>query len=60
MSIIKFIIILLVGGFAAWLIETFVPLSPPFRVVFRAVCVLILILLIIQVITGLVPLSILH
>lgn len=46
MTLIQFAVIVVVGGLIFWLIENYVPMSPPFKTVLRVVAVVILILLV--------------
>lgn len=48
MSIITLIVVLVILGLALWLVETYVPLSPPIKVVLRVVVVLALVLWLLQ------------
>ena len=44
MSIISLIVVLVVLGLCLWLIETYVPMSPPIKTVLRVVVVICLVL----------------
>jgi hypothetical protein len=43
-ALISIVIVLVILGLALWLIESYVPLSPPFKVVIRVVVVLFIVL----------------
>lgn len=47
-TIITVLIVLVVLGLALWLVEQYIPLSPPIRVVIRVVVVLLLVLWLLQ------------
>lgn len=49
MSLIGLLIILIVIGVALYLVETYIPLSPPIKVVIRVIGVLVLVLWLLQV-----------
>lgn len=49
MPLITVLLILVVAGVALWLVEQYIPLSPPIRVVIRVVVVLALVLWLLQV-----------
>lgn len=44
MDLISVIVVLVVVGVALWLVETYVPMSPPIKTVLRVVVVLVLVL----------------
>lgn len=44
MDLISVIIVLVIIGVGMWLIETYVPMSPPIRVILRVVVVLVVLL----------------
>lgn len=48
MSLISLIIVLVVIGLVLYLIETFIPMSPPFKTVLRVVVVLFLCIWLLQ------------
>jgi hypothetical protein len=48
MSIISVLIVLVILGLALYLVETYVPMSPPIKVVLRVVVVLLLVLYLLQ------------
>jgi hypothetical protein len=49
MSIISVLVVLVILGLALYLVETYVPMSPPIKVVLRVVVVLLLVLWLLQV-----------
>jgi hypothetical protein len=48
MSIISVLIVLVILGLALYLVETYIPMSPPIKVVLRVVVVLLLVLYLLQ------------
>jgi hypothetical protein len=48
MSIIELIIVLVIAGVVLYLIETYVPMSPPIKIVIRVVVILALCLLLLS------------
>jgi len=54
MSLISLVVVLVVIGLCLYLVETYIPLSPPFKMIIRVVVVLFLIVWLLQVfgITG--------
>jgi hypothetical protein len=48
MSLISLIVLLVILGLALYLIETYVPMSPPIKTVLRVVVVLVLVLWLLQ------------
>ena len=48
MGLISLIVVLVICGVGLWLIETYVPMSPPIKVVIRVVVVLVIVLLLLQ------------
>lgn len=48
MSLITLILVLVVCGVALYLIENYVPMSPPIKVVIRVVVVIVLVLFLLQ------------
>ena len=46
---IELLVVLVVGGLCLYLVETYIPLSPPIQTVIRVVVVLFLILFILRV-----------
>ena len=54
MSIITVVVVLIILGLCLYLVETYVPMSPPFKTVLRVVVVLLLVLWLLQAfgITG--------
>lgn len=44
MDLISLIVVLVIVGVGLWLIETYVPMAPPIRVILRVVVVLVLVL----------------
>lgn len=48
MSIISLLVVLVVAGLVLYLIETYIPMSPPIKTVLRVVVVLVLCLLLLQ------------
>ena len=56
MGLIELIIILAVVGLLVYLIETYIPMSPPFKIVIRVVVVLVLILYLLRLFVGDIPL----
>lgn len=46
MSLLELVIVLVLGGLGWWLVERYVPLPEPIRIVLRVILVLVLILLI--------------
>jgi hypothetical protein len=56
MGLIQLLLVLVVIGVVLWLIETYLPLSPPIKVIIRVLVVLFLILWLLQVFVGDIPL----
>lgn len=54
MSLISALVLLIIIGVALYLIETYIPMSPPIKIVIRVVVVLLLVLWLLQLfgITG--------
>jgi hypothetical protein len=52
MDLITVIIVLVVVGVCLYLVETYLPISPPIKVVIRVVVVLVLILWLLQLFVG--------
>ena len=50
MSLIAFVIIVAILGLVVYLVETYIPMSPPFKLVIRVVVVLVVILWLLQII----------
>jgi hypothetical protein len=48
MSIISVLVVLVILGLALYLVETYVPMSPPIKVVLRVVVILLLVLYLLQ------------
>jgi hypothetical protein len=48
MSIISVLVVLVILGLALYLVETYIPMSPPIKVVLRVVVVLLLVLYLLQ------------
>lgn len=48
MSLITLIVVLVLIGVALYLIETYIPMSPPIKLVLRVVVVLVLVLFLLQ------------
>lgn len=48
MGLVQFIVLLVVLGVVFWLIETYLPMSEPFKTLLRVVAVLVLILLLLS------------
>jgi hypothetical protein len=48
MSIISVLVVFVILGLALYLVETYVPMSPPIKVVMRVVVVLLLVLWLLQ------------
>ena len=48
MSLISIIIVLAVAGLCLYLVENFIPMAPPFKVIIRVVVVLVLIVWLLQ------------
>ena len=46
---ISLLVVLVIAGLCLYLVETFVPMAPPFKTVIRVVVVLFLVLYILQV-----------
>ena len=57
MGLIQLLLILVVVGVVLWLIETYLPLSPPIKVVIRVVVVIALCLWLLQLFVGDIPLT---
>jgi hypothetical protein len=57
MGLITLIIVLVVVGLCLYLIEAYVPMSPPIKTVLRVVVVLVLVLWLRQTFVGDVPLG---
>jgi hypothetical protein len=49
MSLIGLVLVLIVIGVALYLVETYIPMSPPIKVVIRVVVVLVLVLWLLQI-----------
>lgn len=45
MTLIEFLVVLVVGGLVWWLLERYVPLPEPVKIVLRVVLVLVLVLM---------------
>ena len=45
---IAFLLLLVILGVAAYLVETYIPMAPPFKIVIRVVIVLILVVVLLQ------------
>lgn len=56
MGLIQLLVVLVVVGVGLYLIETYLPLSPPIKTVIRVVVVLVLILWLLQLFVGDIPL----
>jgi hypothetical protein len=48
MSIISVLVVLVILGLALYLVETYIPMSPPIKVVLRVVVILLLVLWLLQ------------
>jgi len=48
MSLIGLIIVLVVCGLCLYLVETYIPMSPPFKLIIRVVVVLVLVVWLLQ------------
>lgn len=44
MSIISLLIVFVIVGFALWMVNTYIPMQPPFKTVLNVVIVLVLLL----------------
>jgi len=49
MSLIGLLLILIVIGVALYLVETYVPMSPPIKVVIRVIVILVLVIWLLQI-----------
>lgn len=49
MSLISLVVVLVILGVALYLIETYIPMSPPIKLVLRVVVVLVLVLYLLQI-----------
>lgn len=49
MSLITIVLAIIVVGVLLWLVETYIPMSPPIRMVLRAVVVIVIILWLLSV-----------
>lgn len=52
MDLITVIVVLVVVGVCLWMVETYLPISPPIKVVIRVVVVLVLILWLLRLFVG--------
>lgn len=52
MDLISLIIVLVVVGVCLWLVETYLPISPPIKVVIRVVVVLVLVVWLLRLFVG--------
>jgi len=52
MGLISLVVVLIIVGVLLYLVETFIPLSPPIRTILRVVVVLALILWLLQIFVG--------
>jgi hypothetical protein len=52
MSLITLLLVLVVAGVCLYLVETYLPISPPIKVVIRVVVVIVLILWLLQLFVG--------
>ena len=46
---IMFVILLVVLGFALYMLETYIPMAPPFKLLIRFVVILFIVLMVLQV-----------
>lgn len=56
MGLIGLIVVLIIAGVVLYLVETYIPMSPPIKTVLRVVVVLVLCLWLLQVFVGDIPL----
>lgn len=49
MSLIGLVVVLIVVGVLLWLVETYIPMAPPLKMIIRAVVVIVVILWLLQV-----------
>jgi hypothetical protein len=56
MGLIELIILLAVVGLLVYLVETYIPMSPPFKIVIRVVVILVLVLFLLRLFVGDIPL----
>ena len=49
MSIISLLVVLIIIGVCLWLVETYVPMSPPIKTVVRVIVVMVLVLYLLQI-----------
>jgi len=56
MGLIGLVLVLIIVGVCLYLVETYIPLSPPIRVVIRVVVVIVLVLWLLQTFIGDIPL----
>ena len=52
MDLITLLVVLVIIGVALYLIETYIPMSPPIKIVLRVVVVLVLVLYLLKLFVG--------
>ena len=56
MGLISLLVVLIIIGLCLYLVETYIPLSPPIRILIRVVVVLVIVLWLLQTFVGDIPL----
>ena len=56
MGLIGLLLLLIIVGVCLYMVETYIPLSPPIRLVIRVVVVIVLVLYLLQMFVGDIPL----
>lgn len=57
MGLIELIVLLVIVGLLLYLVETYVPMSPPIRTILRVVVVLVLVLFLLRLFVGDIPIG---
>jgi O-antigen ligase len=60
MGLIGLVLVLVIIGVCLWLIESYIPMSPPIKVALRVVVVIVLVLWLLQTFVGDIPLPRFH
>jgi len=60
MGLLNLLVLLIVIGVVLYLVETYLPMSPPIKTLLRVVVILIVILWLVQALVGDIPLPRLH
>lgn len=55
MGLIQLLVVLIILGVALYLVETYIPMSPPIKTVIRVIVVLVLLLWLLQLVFGPIP-----